>query len=946
MNDKLLSNVSDYHWNEIMRHYKNIGNHSKVIEIFEQYDSLFKNPRIDRYKLVILLSLDVNILKSDKNLIDRVMNDCIYLISTNQSDSFINSRLINYFKNCNDIEKASTVFDQMRVNFRKNEGNSYTINAMMQLYLNNSVNKKCIELFFDLMSYSDPVSCTLALKACINDDDEINGNKICEYSKHNFDQDIKLLNTMISFYGKINQINKSIEIFNNIDNNRKSAVTIGAMLQSLVENGMNQKAIEIFYQNMNKINHVSSLLALKACANIGDSTNGNKICQYVLRNVDIYRDNNELNTTLIEHYGQIGKIEECKKIFDKCSKENKADKIMIGAMLKVLIDNNKNAESIQLFLQYYNMSVKLADNNKIDHVSCIFALKACINTNDQITGNKLCKCILNEKKNFRQIELLTTMIMFYGKHNQIDKAINLFSNINADIINSKNEIAMVAMMQAYIDNDMNSMVLSLFFDEKYEFVQKFQVCCLIALKACGNGRIYLDYVEKIEKILRDNFIFKENRTLAIDQMNNNCISQLITCYAKTGNIDISTNIFRQFLSYNEIKNMNLLNPLQVETVMQVIPSMISAFSISYRSKEALKLYHDINNNLTDYYNSCEFEKFQVISFMYLSLIHGCSHNGKVNQACLIFNQYSEYWNRRMQYRIENNDNGDKIEFKKLFDSMGMIISALIDAHARKGLLNESYQLLLGFEKKTDSYNVKSDIIFGCLLSVLSGCRKFNDMKMGLTIFNKMKSYQNDNVYNKFTELKESLAAASVLMSNIYAANKYYDEMANTRNERIRNKWFKKIGISETQIDGTIRKFQAGGRYDPKSTEFANENEYELIMNKLNEWEDILLNKYNFVHDETSMTRKLRTNETIQSALCRHSEKLALACAIIHYPKNINSSKNENQIIYINKNLRMCQNCHKATKLISQIEGVIIHVSDKKLTHRFDANGNCSCNDFF
>lgn len=51
----------------------------------------------------------------------------------------------------------------------------------------------------------------------------------------------------------------------------------------------------------------------------------------------------------------------------------------------------------------------------------------------------------------------------------------------------------------------------------------------------------------------------------------------------------------------------------------------------------------------------------------------------------------------------------------------------------------------------------------------------------------------------------------------------------------------------------------------------------------------------------------------------HSKKLALACALIN--------TNQAETVYITKNMRMCDDCHVATLLISKIEIRKIVITD-------------------
>lgn len=109
-----------------------------------------------------------------------------------------------------------------------------------------------------------------------------------------------------------------------------------------------------------------------------------------------------------------------------------------------------------------------------------------------------------------------------------------------------------------------------------------------------------------------------------------------------------------------------------------------------------------------------------------------------------------------------------------------------------------------------------------------------------------------------------------------------------------------------------------------------------------------------------MTRELNQEETIESALCGHSERLAIAFNFIQRPVP--------DFIQITKNLRVCGNCRKfdilisiilkhayypfpfvsdeATKRIAKIRQREIIVRDSNRIHHFYKNGQCSCQDHF
>ncbi|CAI0466824.1 unnamed protein product [Linum tenue] len=78
-------------------------------------------------------------------------------------------------------------------------------------------------------------------------------------------------------------------------------------------------------------------------------------------------------------------------------------------------------------------------------------------------------------------------------------------------------------------------------------------------------------------------------------------------------------------------------------------------------------------------------------------------------------------------------------------------------------------------------------------------------------------------------------------------------------------------------------------------------------------------------------------EAKEEIVSLHSERLALAFALIVIPKGIT--------IRVMKNLRMCKDCHEAFKAISGIVERDFIVRDVNRFHHF-RDGSCSCGDFW
>ncbi|CAF4979311.1 unnamed protein product, partial [Rotaria magnacalcarata] len=79
-----------------------------------------------------------------------------------------------------------------------------------------------------------------------------------------------------------------------------------------------------------------------------------------------------------------------------------------------------------------------------------------------------------------------------------------------------------------------------------------------------------------------------------------------------------------------------------------------------------------------------------------------------------------------------------------------------------------------------------------------------------------------------------------------------------------------------------------------------------------------------------ITRVLNEDETVESVLCGHSERLAIAWGFV---ANLNASK-----LQMMKNLRICGDCHRSKKLIAAIRQCEIIVRDPNRIHHFYKNG--------
>lgn len=230
---------------------------------------------------------------------------------------------------------------------------------------------------------------------------------------------------------------------------------------------------------------------------------------------------------------------------------------------------------------------------------------------------------------------------------------------------------------------------------------------------------------------------------------------------------------------------------------------------------------------------------------------------------------------------------------------------MVDLLGRAGLFDEAETLLKTMEMKPDA---------AIWTSLLGACRVHGRLELG------------ESVAKHLLELEPENPGAYVLLSNMYAGAGRWDDVATIRT-RLNDKGMKKVpGCSSVEVGSVVHEFLVGDKVHPQSKHI-----YEMLDEI-----DALLEKSGFVPDTSEVLYDM-DEEWKEGALSHHSEKLAIAYGLI--------STKPGTTIRIVKNLRVCGNCHSATKLISKIFNREIIARDRNRFHHFK-DGNCSCNDYW
>ncbi|ESQ47057.1 hypothetical protein EUTSA_v10027662mg [Eutrema salsugineum] len=166
----------------------------------------------------------------------------------------------------------------------------------------------------------------------------------------------------------------------------------------------------------------------------------------------------------------------------------------------------------------------------------------------------------------------------------------------------------------------------------------------------------------------------------------------------------------------------------------------------------------------------------------------------------------------------------------------------------------------------------------------------------------------------------------ILLSNIHAKSKEWGGVAKVRTLMKERRVKKEPGVSWIGIRNQTHVFLSEDNQHP---------EIMLIYAKVKE----VLSKIRTLGYSADVAGVFHDvdEEQRENSLSYHSEKLAVAYGLMKTP--------ENSPLYVTKNVRICDDCHAAIKLISRLSNRLIVVRDSNRFHHFQ-DGHCSCCDYW
>jgi len=270
---------------------------------------------------------------------------------------------------------------------------------------------------------------------------------------------------------------------------------------------------------------------------------------------------------------------------------------------------------------------------------------------------------------------------------------------------------------------------------------------------------------------------------------------------------------------------------------------------------------------------------------FISVFAACSHSGMVDEGLRIF------YVMKPDYGVEPSSDH---------------YACVVDLLGRAGRIKEAYQLMNMMPRDFNKA--------GAWSSLLGASRIHNNLEIG------------EIAAQNLIQLEPNVASHYVLLANIYSSAGLWDKATEVRRNMKEQGVRKEPGCSWIEHGDEVHKFVAGDSSHPQSEKLSG------YLETL--WER--MRKEGYVPDTSCVLHNVEEDEK-EILLCGHSEKLAIAFGILN--------TSPGTIIRVAKNLRVCNDCHLATKFISKIVDREIILRDVRRFHRFK-NGTCSCGDYW
>ena len=764
-------------------------------------------------------------------------------------------------------------------------------------------------------------------------------------------------NSLVNMYGKCGDIDAARRVFDEITN--RDDVSWNSMINAACRFEEWELAVHLFklmlLENVGPTSFTLVSVA-HACSNLSNGLLlGKQVHAFVLRNGD-WRT--FTNNALVTMYAKLGRVYEAKSLFDVFDDK---DLVSWNTIISSLSQNDRFEEAL-LYLNFM-----LQSGVRPDGVTLASVLPACSHLEMLGCGKQIHAFVLRNNDLIENSFVGSALVDMYCNCKQPEKGRLVFGGLFRRTVAVWN-----AMIAGYVRNEFDYEAIELLVEMIFELgLSPNSVTLSSVLPACVRCEAFLDkegihgsivkwgfekdkYVQNALMDMYSRMGRIEIASSIFGSMNRKDIvswNTMITGYVVCGRHDDALNLMHDmqrgqaehrintFDDYKDNENLPL-KPNSV-TLMTVLPGCAALAALgkgkeihAYAVKQLLSKDVAVGSALVDMYAKCGCLNLSRIVFEQMSvrnvitwnvLIMAYGMHGKGEEALKLFRRMVEEGDDNREIRPNEvtyiaifaslSHSGMVDEGLNLFHTMKAKhgieptsdhYACLVDLLGRSGQIEEAYKFI-----KTMPSNMKK---IDAWSSLLGACKIHQNLEIG------------EIAAKNLFVLEPNVASHYVLLSNIYSSAGLWDQAIDVRKKMKEMGVRKEPGCSWIEHGDEVHKFLAGDVSHPQSKEL---HEYLETLS-------LRMKKEGYVPDTSCVLHNVDEEEK-ETMLCGHSERLAIAFGLLN--------TSPGTTIRVAKNLRVCNDCHVATKFISKIVDREIILRDVRRFHHF-RNGTCSCGDYW
>eukprot|EP01018_Ginkgo_biloba_P024506 Gb_17916 [translate_table: standard] len=844
-------------------------------------------------------------------------------------NAFLGNSLMNMYIKCGSLEDAHEVFDNMP------EQNVVSWNVMISGYAQQGSGRETLKLFDQMQQAGiKPNEFTFGsvLKACASLAALEHGKKIhIHIIKTGFASDIFVGSVLVDMYIKCGRIESARQVFNKMT--ARDVVLWTGMIVGYAQNEDGENALKLFCEMQQvgmKPNQFTFTGILRACAQQAALEQGKQSHSHLIKNG--LERHVFVGSALVDMYCKCGSIEDASKAFSKIFQLNV---VSWNAMIAGYVQHGLCEDTLDLFCKMQSTGMKP------NHITFASILRACASLEGLNEGKQVHACIF--KHSFQSHPFVgSALVVMYSKCGSIDEARHVFDKIPKGDLELSN-----AIIQGYAHGGQDEQAIELFCQIIEIGVKPNEVTFTIVLGACAT----LQAVDQGKQVHAQIIKAQYQPSVSVG-------SALVNMYATCGSLDYAFRVFDKLTTHDVV----------------LWTAMIVGYAQNGHSEEALKFFHHmhcggtkpnhftyssalsacasltaleegkqvhahiiksgvesdvfVGSGLVDMYAKCgsiedahqgfdKMPKRDIVSWN--TMIAGYAQHGHAREALQAFDQMKQSGIKPNHITFIGvlsacSHVGLVSEghwyFKSLSQDHGITpkmehYACMVDLLGRAGHLYEAEEFISNMPVEPDA------LVWATLLGA---CRIHGNMELG------------ERAAGCLLQLEPQDPVTYVVLSNIYAAAGRWDAVTKVRRMMKDKGVQKEPGYSWIRIKNRVHTFLAEDRSHPQMDE---------IDAKLEEL-SAQMKEAGYVPNPNFVLRDME-QEQKEHSLYHHSERLAIAFGLISTPPGTP--------IQIIKNLRVCGDCHAASKFISKIVGREIVVRDANRFHHFK-DGLCSCGDYW